>query len=453
MSKTINKPIVFLPIENTHRELDYKLNLARLFCEKGYDVVIGNPPFIRDELKYRNYKGAFLEKGVNPDPEYYTLLKEKGVLLYCLSDEGAAYPAFSVNYQPAVDALKLMNHIFLWGHFQMQDLIKRNPDKELNKKYMVSGPPGIEFSLPMYKGYHQKLKPKILQQEYILVNTNFGSFNGFSIDEIIKTCTLMSPDTRKMIEKSYKKEEILFKEFCIILKEILNNFPQEIFLIRPHPTEKIENYVNFFSDFKNIIISKDGNINNAISSAKLVIHNDCTSALQSYLMGVSVISLAHNHIEGIHARWALSFGALPRSPKEAISYIKYILQHKKMPPEIEKHVNEQAHFTINEMFSNLGKSAIDIVSVMISELQENFKGFKPYKLKNSRSILNKLKFFARRCLPLHYKVPVASRGLLLKFSKKDLQQRLNFLQEIDGLPNTFNIKKLFPNAYLISKEK
>ena len=56
MPKIVDKPIFFLPVESTPRELDYKLNLARYFCNEGFDVIIGNPPFIRDELKYKNYK-------------------------------------------------------------------------------------------------------------------------------------------------------------------------------------------------------------------------------------------------------------------------------------------------------------------------------------------------------------------------------------------------------------
>ena len=71
MPEIISKPIIFLPIECITREFYYKLNLARISCNNKLDVIMGNPPFIRDELKYKNYKGLFVEKGENPDPEYY----------------------------------------------------------------------------------------------------------------------------------------------------------------------------------------------------------------------------------------------------------------------------------------------------------------------------------------------------------------------------------------------
>lgn len=454
MSEVIHKPIIFLPIECTIRELDYKLNLARIFCNNKLDVIIGNPPFIRDELKYKNYKGLFLEKGANPDPEYYIKLKQKDVLLYCLSDEGAACPAYSVNYQPAVDTLQLMEYIFLWGDSQMQDLKVRNPDVELNNKYLVTGYPGMEFSLPFYKTYHQILSTKISSKEYILVNTNFGSFNGFNLDEVTKACSAMSPDTKKMIEESYKKEEVLFKVFYEALKEIISNFPEENFLIRPHPCEKLERYVNFFSKFENVMISNNGNVNNAISSAKLVIHHDCTSALQSYLMEIPVISLAHiGSIDyKIQADWTLSFGALPNNIQEANYYMNYILQHKKLPEDIEKNINNKAKITIDKMFTNLGNSTVDVFSIMMEGINKKFKDFKPYRSKNTRTWLQKIKVFVRKYLPLYYKVPVASRGLLTKFSKQDLKIRLSLLEEINKSSCSYRIKKIYPNAYHITLE-
>jgi len=451
MSMIVKNPIIFLPVESTPRELDYKLHLARYFCQADFDVIIGNPPFIRDELKFKNYKGGFLEKGVNPDPQYYQAIKEKQILLYCLSDEGAAYPAFSVTYKPAVDALKTMEHIFLWGNFQKNDLMDRNVDQELNDKYRVIGNPGFEFSLPHYKNYHQQLKPKNLPNEYILVNTNFGAFNGFTIEENLEACSHMSPETRKMLEGCYEKEKYSFDKFYEWLTKIVSHFPNEQFLIRPHPIERKELYQKHFSKFSNVLVSKEGNVNQIISAAKIVLHNDCTSALQSYLMEVPVISLAQSNIDYIHAPWALSFGSLPATIEEAINQVEYALKYKKWDPVLEISIQQKAAETMSKMFNNLGNSSKALSSIMISEMKEKFKNFKPYRVKDSRSLLQKLKLMVRSYLPLHYKVPVASREAMACFSKIDLQKRLDLMKEVDGESFSYQIKKIYPNTFLISK--
>jgi surface carbohydrate biosynthesis protein len=453
MAKTIQNPIFFLPVECTPRELDYKLNLARHVCAEGFDVIIGNPPFIRDELKYKNYKGGFLEKGVNPDPGYYRNLKEKGVLLYCLSDEGAAHPAFSVSYQPAVEALKTMEHIFLWGDFQKKDLLERNPEEELNAKYNVTGYPGFEFSFSKYRDYHKRLKPFFLPNDYILINTNFGSINGFTLEENFEACPLMSPETRKKIIESYEQENKSFNRFYEWLKGIITSYPEQIFLLRPHPTEKKEVYEQYFSSFPNVIISKQGNINQVISGAKLVLHNDCTSALQSYLMGVPVISLAYEELNNVHAAWSLSFGALPQSLKEIKDLIDDVLKNKSFDPSLQAMIKKNAVATISERFCNIENSTKDIISIIVSEMKHNFKDFIPYKAIDSRNMMQKAKCFIRRYLPLHYKTPIAGRGLLVPFSKNDVKRRLDFLEKIDGLHISYKINKIYPNTFMISKSK
>ncbi len=448
----IKKPIFFLPVECTPRELDYKLSLAKSLCQEGFDVIIGNPPFIRDELKYKNFKGGFLEKGVNPDPEYYMNLKRKEILLYCLSDEGAAFPAFSLNYQPAVDALKLMRHIFLWGDFQKDDLLKRNSDIELSAKYIVIGYPGFEFSFPKYKTYHKELKPLFLPDQYILVNTNFGAINGFSLEENLEACSHMSPETKEMLVKSYENETKSFGEFFGWITRIINEFPNETFLIRPHPTEKKSTYDKYFSAFKNAIVSKEGNANQVISTAKIVLHNDCTTALQSYLMEVPVISLSKSNADVVHASWALDFGAQPKSVEEAINLIKYILQHEKFDPDLTLSIQKNAQETLNQRFCNIENSSKDIVSIITAEMKDKWKNFLPYKIVDSRTLIQKIKLFIRKFLPLHYKIPVASRGSLVHFSANDIKKRFNGLQELDGINISYKIKKLYPNTFLISKK-
>lgn len=448
----IHKPIVFLPVESTPRELDYKLKLAKDFCHMGFDIIIGNPPFIRDELHYKNYQGVFLEKGVNPDPEYYESLKKKGVLLYCLSDEGASYPAFSVTYQPAVDALKTMERIFMWGEFQTKDLLERCSDIELNQKYQITGYPSFDLSLPKYREYHKKLKPESLPNGYILVNTNFGSFNGFSVEENLEACPHMSPETREMIENSYKIEEKSFLKFYDWLVQLIQAFPEETFLIRPHPVEKIEIYEQYFAKFKNVAISQEGNANQAISSAKIVLHNDCTTALQSYLMGVPVISLSYPGREYLHATWALDFGVQPQSINEAKNIVAGLLKNKVFEAKIEEAIKEKASIVLSNFFSNVGCSFESLISTINSRSKENFSNFTPYKIIDKRSVLQKIKLFIRQQLPLHYKIAPASHKALSPFSAKDLRKRLAAFEEIDGIHLPCTIKKLFPNTFFISKD-
>lgn len=444
--------LIFLPIEVTARELDYKINLARLFCNEGMDVILGNPPFIRGELKHRNYKAIFLEKGLNPDPEYYSLLSKKGIYLYDLGDEGAAEPVYSINYQPAVDSLKLMRKIFLWGTAQKDDLIKRNSDPILTEKYRVLGNPGFDLCMVKYKEFHKGLKPKMLPQSYILINTNFGCFQSYNFQEQLKACDSISPLSKQMVYDGYLKEEKQFAVFKEWLENIIESFPEEHFVLRPHPSEIQKNYEVIFKKYKNVLVSKAGNANQIIASAKLILHKDCSTAMQSYLMEVPAISLGGEALYHDYVQWPLAFSALPENLEKAKKIIADVLITGQFNSELHGEIDKNAKNRLNDHFYNIGNSSRDLVNWIIKDAEKLIKDQSPHEIIDLRSPLQKLKQFIRKQLPLYYKVPLASRETMVKFTKKDILKRLCLLEFVDPLGIDLKVKKIFPNAFQISRK-
>lgn len=445
-------PTIFIPIESTLRELDYKINLARLFCKEGLAVVIGNPPFLRDELKYKNYRAIFLEKGFNPDPEYYQYLIDKGVVVYDFSDEGAAKPVYSINYSPVIEILKKINAAFLWGEAQKHDLSVRNPEEEITSKYKVIGAPAFDLSTPKYKYFHEILKPKNLPESYILINTNFGCYQSYTIEEYLEACSKISPLSIQMIREAYTLEEKQFEIFKEWLENIIQFFPNETFLIRPHPVEIKENYKKIFSRYKNVIISKEGNANQIIASAKLVLHKDCSTAMQSCLMGVPTISVGGESLAREYAQWPLAFSMQPDTIDQAKELIQKILVDKKWDEETQASIDKKAKKILEANFHNIGEASKALVDFIKKDAEQLIKDKSPYKLIDSRSKIQKLKHFVRKLLPLHYKIDIATRETLIKFTKRDISKRLNAFESVDPLGIEFSIKKIFPNVYKISKK-
>jgi hypothetical protein len=262
----------------------------------------------------------------------------------------------------------------------------------------------------------------------------------------------MSPETAERLMASYKKEEICFKYFYKSITEIIKNFPSHQFLIRPHPVEKEELYIKYFEMFNNVVVSKNGTINQLISGAELVIHSDCTSALQAYLMQVPVISVAYPYKDMICAPWSLSFGETPQSVDDIKELINCMLVNKNFPSNIATKIHKNAKKTIETMFGNIGNSSEEIASIMTAQISERFKNIENYEVFDSRTFLQKLKLFVRKLLPLHYKVPLASRLLLLAYSKEDICTRLALLNKKDVICVKYNVKKIFPNTYHISRK-
>lgn len=443
------KPIVFLPVESTPRELDYKLNLARHFCKEGFDVMIGNPPFIRDELKYKNYQGIFLEKGCNPDPEFYGYLAQKGLYLYDLGDEGAAEPVYSLSYPPAVESLKQFRKIFLWGDSQKNKLYELYNDAELNDKYCVVGCPGFDLSTPKYKRFNVGLKPKELPDSYILVNTNFGCINSYNIQEQLNACSIISPSSIKMIEEGFIKEQKEWPIFKEWLESIIQSFPNERFVIRPHPTEIQKNYEDAFGQYTNVVVSKEGNVNYVNSCAKLILHKDCSTAMQGYLSGVPSLSLGGKSLAKGYAQWPLNFTYIPKNIEEAKAWIVEILKNKKLRDDVENRLDYSANKALNAYFKNIGESTERLIAHILNDSQEINSNFKKYKLIDNRTTFQRLKLLFRKHLPLHYKIPLAARATMLEYSKEDILLRLQLFELVEPKFQSLDVSKIYPNTYLI----
>ena len=212
-----------------------------------------------------------------------------------------------------------------------------------------------------------------------------------------------------------------------------------------------ENYKKIFSRYKNVVISKEGNANQAIASAKLVLHKDCSTAMQSYLMEVPAISLGGDLFKEYH-QWPLAFSVQPDTIDQAKKLIQKLLVDKKWDETTQRSIDHAAKKRLEENFYNIGEASKALIDFIIKDAEQLIKDKNPYKLVDSRSKIQKLKHFVRKFLPLHYKIDVATRETLIKFTKKDISNRLDSFESVDPLGIEFTVKKIFPNAYQISKK-
>ena len=53
----------------------------------------------------------------------------------------------------------------------------------------------------------------------------------------------------------YNYQSTLQKEYITGIQKLIEKFPNERFVLRPHPSEKIETYQKIFSNYKNVEIN------------------------------------------------------------------------------------------------------------------------------------------------------------------------------------------------------
>ncbi|MFC5590291.1 surface carbohydrate biosynthesis protein [Sporosarcina soli] len=270
---------LYLPVEIKVREMDAKLLLAYYAAKEGYQVIIGEHRIV--ELASTVYpRGIFFSKGYPRGfrKRILTNAKNNGHTVVELDEEGLLINDTTryLHDRMMMDMFDLVTQEYCWGSFQREVITGAFPDKE-HKCYIV-GNPRFDLLTSKYKNIYKEDVEHIKNNygEFVLINTRFSTYNSLSG---------MKKDN---IDSMYFKK--LYNDFVELTKAMCQKFPDTHFVIRPHPGEDPESYHNEFSSNNNVHVIHEGNIIKWLMAAKVVIHNGCTSSIEAFLLGKTIIS-------------------------------------------------------------------------------------------------------------------------------------------------------------------
>mgnify|MGYP006413121331 FL=1 len=304
--------IIYIPLEVSVRELPGHLLLALVAASKGHQVLIASSV---DLWLYKRLnllkKGCYLLKNVNiplHSERINNRFLKDGFDLYCQEQESSI---LNSNFRKFLKVRNITKNqtlpfkgVFCWGArdtSEYKDFFKIKKDIFFN-----TGSTRAE----LWKDKSLSLEVKSISQRhkpYILVVSNFSGSMG---KKHWSEASLISRDLEHL--ESYEQEKVFIQSiqedssiaFSMILavKYIANNWPEYDVIIRPHPTDCIKYWTNFFSHNKNIhIIGNSDSITPWISSASVVIQNGCTSAIESVIQKTPLISYGPDRIVNDHS--------------------------------------------------------------------------------------------------------------------------------------------------------
>ncbi len=289
---------IYILTELTKRELDSNLLLACIAAENNFDIIISNSAtikFLNDKKLLK--KGLFHTKSLvhgDKKKQLHESLKKNDIKISSIDEEAGLILKDLVAFSKArftEEDFKVADKIFCWGRNDYETLNSLfNNSKD---KLVLSGAHRFDMMREEFNNYWNFSKAKTKQ---ITISGNFNLVNGFInkskiISELERQGYFLRSEKFKneMINTIHDLEK-KFPKFLEMLDIIIQRFPNENFYLRPHPLERIETWQNHFSKFKNVKISKDGNINEQLVNSKLLIHNSCTSAFHSFFYNVPTIS-------------------------------------------------------------------------------------------------------------------------------------------------------------------
>ena len=299
----MNKPPFLIPVENQVRELDAKLLLACFAADQGHVTYIG-------------YKGA-IDGYINSFPRGVYFAKsvtERSVkilrIAHLLGHRNVAWDEEAVVHYPpeiyykrrlSADALCETDQLLAWGEdnktlFEGYGGFPGTPIK-------VVGNPRIDLLRPEFQAFYDDDVAAIRAQfgDYILFNTNFGSVNGYYPELNVCYEKADAPDGLELgrssigLSRSYALELYEFRRNNFetmkqLVAETARAFPDKTIVVRPHPSENRDVWREHVKDFEHVHVNAEGNVVPWLLGASVLLHNACTTAIESYILGRPAIA-------------------------------------------------------------------------------------------------------------------------------------------------------------------
>jgi hypothetical protein len=182
-----------------------------------------------------------------------------------------------------------VDYYFFWGNkqknaFEATGLL----DKE---KLFVTGCPRHDFC--MNNSHPSPLSDIEIPSNYILINTRYPRSNPrFTRGDRDEIKGMVNAGFSLVAAQQYLKDDYTSRDiFLDTLSVIINDFPKQFFIIRPHPFENDRIYQEFSKSFTNVRVIREGTSIDMISKASLLIHQNCTTSIEANLLNKPCISL------------------------------------------------------------------------------------------------------------------------------------------------------------------
>lgn len=277
-----------LIVDNPLRDIDGLTMLAWELVRRGWDAFL-----------VPMYDQAFAIERLKPDlvvanyvrPNNASLLREyrrSGAAVLIVDTEGAAG-------QTADDFVQLLTRKGLaadvdgycvWGKRQLEGLLKAAflPPA----KVRATGCPRYDMAAPQWRA---ALPRPDVDPGFILINTNLaGAFPRFSRGALDERAALISvgmdPDH---VDRRLRDEAAARSGLIELIRELTAAFPDVNFVLRPHPFEDDAGY-RVLSTSPNFSIRQEGTSLEWLNAASLLIHLNCSTAVEAVMMGKEAFS-------------------------------------------------------------------------------------------------------------------------------------------------------------------
>ncbi|SHK37433.1 surface carbohydrate biosynthesis protein [Desulfatibacillum alkenivorans DSM 16219] len=338
-----DKPYIFLPVETKVRELHSKTLLACYAAEAGFSVVLGQQAELLRRIKFLP-AGIYVEKGVAPmKAPGVRLLKDLGHKVAAWCEEGLVIVDQETYARDRVseEVFSMLDAFYAWGEVQAGAIALKMGDQ--TEKTVIAGNPRFDLLREPYRIIFEKDAQDIRSRhgEFLLVNTNFGLFNNFFgrdyfVENLMRRYgRIQGPEHEAFLKEWVAHVGRVFEAYKAFLPALSKAFPNLKIVLRPHPSENHEEWKEAARGLSNVEVIHQGNVIPWILASRVLVHNSCTTGVESYILGKPVVAYRPvlSPVYEYELPKAVSISAF--SQEETIQVIQDCLDDKlKTAPEI-----------------------------------------------------------------------------------------------------------------------
>jgi surface carbohydrate biosynthesis protein len=284
--------ILILPAEIASRELDARLLHGVLALRRGWRVIVGSKALINRGI-WRLPSSLYLcQTLTHKRLKMLRLLCRLGHISYGWDEEGIIYLDRDVYLMRRVstDTLGQLAGLIAWGRESAEDLNYRA--KTVNLSAQPLGNPRFDLLRPELRSLYTKEVDAIRNThgEFVLINTNFSSFNPVISLHDLPNRTLSHKnepkgDERERFARVLEHRRRIFNLFLADLPKFTGQNPDLKFIVRPHPGEDLAIWNETFRGQENVRVIREGASIPWLIAAKALVHNSCTTAVEATVIG------------------------------------------------------------------------------------------------------------------------------------------------------------------------
>ena len=461
------KACLIIPVENQVRELDPKLLLTCIAVQRGFAVIIGSHREV--DFRITSFpRSLYLNKSMTErNLKMFRIIEKMGHEILTWDEEALVHLPAETYYSRRLSptAIRYNSHLFAWGE-DNAELWRQYPDLPANVPIHVTGNPRSDMLRPELQPFYESEAEEIRKTcgNFILVNTNFNHVNAFfpaqnlfrpvkRADEAPQFGKAAVGMSREYAEGLRDHKQAIFKTFKQLIPTLDRAFPDHTIIVRPHPTENQQVYMDIAKDCQQVKVTNEGNVVPWLMATDVVIHNGCTTGVEAYMMGVPAISYRAK----INEKYDLGFYRLPNLISHQCFDLDQLLDTLKkiIKGELGAANGDERQALVNHyLAAQDGPLACErIVDVLEKRMASQpelpnpplsdrllGRGFANWRL---------LVKFVRKHLPGKHAPPEFHRHRYPGISLQELMNRISKIQQVLGDTNSINAEQISDQIFLI----